>query len=59
MTNATEGENVIFGWVVFESREARDEVNEKVASDPRMGELMDPENPILIVCVWGMQVSKP
>jgi len=46
MTNATEDENVIFGWVVFESREARDVANEKVAADPRMGELMDPENPI-------------
>ncbi len=46
MTNATEDENVIFGWVVFESREARDAANEKVAADPRMGELMDPENPI-------------
>ena len=46
MTNATENENVIFGWVVFESREARDAANEKVAADPRMGELMDPENPI-------------
>lgn len=46
MTNATEDENVIFGWVVFESREARDAANEKVAADPRMGERMDPENPI-------------
>ena len=46
MTNATEGENVIFGWVVFESREARDAANEKVAADPRMGALMDSENPI-------------
>ena len=46
MTNATEDENVIFGWVVFESREARDAANVKVAADPRMGELMDPENPI-------------
>ena len=46
MTNATEDENVIFGWVVFESREARDAANEKVAADPRMGELMDPKNPI-------------
>ena len=46
MTNATEDENVIFGWVVFESREARDAANEKVAADPRMAELMDPEKPI-------------
>ena len=46
MTGATEDEDVIFGWVVFESREARDAANEKVATDPRMDELMDPENPI-------------
>jgi uncharacterized protein YbaA (DUF1428 family) len=46
MTNATEDEDVIFGWVVFESREARDAANEKVVADPRMRELMDPENPI-------------
>ena len=46
MTGATENENVIFGWVVFASREARDVANEKVIDDPRMRELMDPENPI-------------
>lgn len=46
MMNATENEHVIFGWVVFESREVRDAVNELVAADPRMGELMDPKNPI-------------
>lgn len=46
MTNATEDENVIFGWVVFESRAARDIANEKVAADTRMRDLMDPENPI-------------
>lgn len=46
MANATENENVIFGWVVFESRESRDMVNERVASDPRMAELMDSDKPI-------------
>ncbi len=34
-------EVVIFGWVEFASREARDAVNEKVAADPRMAELMN------------------
>ncbi len=38
--NANDDETVLFGWVVFESREARDLANEKVAADPRMGELM-------------------
>jgi uncharacterized protein YbaA (DUF1428 family) len=40
--NAKTDEVVVFGWVAFESREARDLVNEKVASDPRMPELIAP-----------------
>ena len=40
VAEASTQEAVIFGWVVFESREARDRANEKVASDPRMAELM-------------------
>ena len=39
-TGAAEHEVVIFGWVEFASREARDAANEKVASDPRMAALM-------------------
>ncbi len=41
---ATEDEIIVFGWVVFESREARDLANEKVAADPRMAELIDSSN---------------
>lgn len=41
---ATPGEAVVFGWVVFDSREARDEANKKVAADPRMAELIDESN---------------
>jgi uncharacterized protein YbaA (DUF1428 family) len=41
---ATEGESVVFGWVVFESREARDLANEKVAADPRMADLINSSN---------------
>ncbi len=37
-----ENEATIFGWVVFESRQDRDLVNERVAKDPRMGELIAP-----------------
>lgn len=37
---AGENETILFGWVVFESREARDLTNEKVAADPRMTEIM-------------------
>ena len=41
LTGATEGEAIVFGWVVFESREARDSANEKVAADPRMAKLVN------------------
>ena len=41
LSGTAEDEVVIFGWVEFESRQARDETNEKVAADPRMTELMD------------------
>lgn len=37
---ATEDEVIVFGWVVFESRNARDLANKKVASDPRMADLI-------------------
>lgn len=40
--DATEDEAVIFGWVVFESRESRDAANKQVPLDPRMKELVDP-----------------
>lgn len=38
---ATDDEVIVFGWVEFESRAARDLANAKVASDPRMVELVD------------------
>lgn len=41
---ATEDEIIVFGWVVFDSREARDLANEKVAADPRMADLVDSSN---------------
>lgn len=38
-----EGDDVtVLGWVVFKSREHRDLINEQVAADPRMPELMAP-----------------
>jgi uncharacterized protein YbaA (DUF1428 family) len=42
VANAKEDEVIIFGWVVFESREARDLANERVAVDPRMTDLINP-----------------
>ena len=41
---ATEEETIVFGWVVFDSREARDLANERVAADPRMADLVDASN---------------
>jgi uncharacterized protein YbaA (DUF1428 family) len=40
--NTKDDEVVVFGWVAFESREARDVANERVAADPRMPELIAP-----------------
>jgi uncharacterized protein YbaA (DUF1428 family) len=38
-------ETVVFSWVVFESREHRDQVNAKVMADPRIKDICDPDNP--------------
>lgn len=37
----SEDEAVVFGWVSFESREARDRANARVAADPSMPELIE------------------
>ena len=42
VVNAKKDEVIIFGWVVFESRKARDLANERVAADPRMADLISP-----------------
>lgn len=41
---AAESEVVVFGWVEFASREARDLANKKVAEDPRMADLVKSSN---------------
>ncbi|NNE25864.1 MAG: DUF1428 domain-containing protein [Saprospiraceae bacterium] len=41
-TLSNEDEVIIFGWVVFASREARDEANARVPKDPRMTDLVGP-----------------
>jgi uncharacterized protein YbaA (DUF1428 family) len=41
LLEATDDEAIVFGWVTFDSREARDLANEKVAADPRMTDLID------------------
>jgi uncharacterized protein YbaA (DUF1428 family) len=40
--DAKEGEEIVFGWVVFPSKEVRDIANKKVPTDPRMTELIAP-----------------
>lgn len=40
--NLEPDETVVFSWIVYESREHRDEVNDKVMKDPRMAEMMNP-----------------
>ena len=39
-----ENETVLFSYIVYPSRAARDEINEKVMKDPRMAEMMKMEN---------------
>jgi uncharacterized protein YbaA (DUF1428 family) len=39
-------ETVIFAWVVYESKEKRDEVNAKIMDDPRMKEMMNDVKPV-------------
>lgn len=36
-------EVVVFSWIEYASREARDEINEKVMKDPRLADVMTPE----------------
>lgn len=40
--DAKEDEVIVFGWVVFPSKEIRDSANQKVPADPRMTGLMAP-----------------
>ena len=41
---ASDNEVIVFGWVEFASRAARDLANEKVAADPRMEDLVKSSN---------------
>ena len=38
-----DGEVVVFSWIVYASRAARDDINDKVMNDPRVAEFMNPQ----------------
>lgn len=42
ITTSKEDETIIFGWIVFESREARNLAHKKIAEDPKMADLISP-----------------
>lgn len=44
LAGAKEDETVMFSWIVFESKQHRDEVNAKVMKDPRIDEMCDKDN---------------
>ena len=37
------GEVVVFSWIVYASKAARNRANKKVMADPRIAEFMDPK----------------
>lgn len=44
LAGTKDGETVIFAFIVYKSREHRDEVNKKVMADPRMKDACDENN---------------
>ncbi len=55
--DAKEDEEIVFGWVVFPSKEVRDLANKKVPADPRMAEIVAPlTNPEKLIFDAGRMV---
>jgi len=44
LANCGPDETVVFSWITYESREHRDAVNAKVMADPRLHDMMNPDN---------------
>lgn len=42
MLNAKEDEVIVFGWILFESKEKRNQAHELTRNDPRMNDLVAP-----------------
>ena len=38
------GEAVVFSWIVYKNRAARDRINKKVMKDPRLADMMNAKN---------------
>jgi uncharacterized protein YbaA (DUF1428 family) len=38
------GEVVVFSWIIYKSRAARDRINKKVMADPRLADMMNPKD---------------
>ena len=41
-----DGETVVFAWIVYASRAARDRINARIMADPRIAAMMDPKDPV-------------
>ena len=54
-----DGEVVVFAWILYESREARDRINAKVMEDPRLKEMMDPKKLPFDGCACSGAGSRP
>jgi uncharacterized protein YbaA (DUF1428 family) len=50
-----EGETVVFSWIVYSSREARDEISAKFMADARVADVFDPANMVFDGkrLIWG------
>jgi len=46
LAGAQTDETVVFTWIVFQSREHRDQVNAKVMANPRIKQICDSANPL-------------
>ena len=44
LAGTSENETVVFAWIVYESKEERDRINELVLKDLRISEGVNPEN---------------
>lgn len=48
-------ETVVFSWIVYKSRADRDRINKKVMADPRLADMMSPDNMLFdgMRMFWG------